>query len=101
MQSGPLAISISATDWEDYKGGIFKCNSYDKVNHAVLLIGYDQNTWLIKNQWGQKWGESGYIRVTKDRNYNCKIGTSAFWMWESSSTIALFGMLLGLLAFQM
>lgn len=82
-----MAISISATDWEDYKGGIFKCYPTDKVNHAVLLIGYDQSSWLIKNQWGTKWGENGFIRVSKNRLSNCKIGSSAFWMWESSHNL--------------
>ena len=100
MQDGPLAISVSATNWDDYKGGIFKCNSYDKVNHAVLLVGYDQNSWIIKNQWGEKWGENGYIRVTKDRARNCKVGASAFWMWESTQTFTLIGMLFVLIAFQ-
>ena len=56
LQLGPLAISISATNWEDYRGGIFKCRPSDDVNHAVLLIGYDQNSWIVKNQWGSKWG---------------------------------------------
>lgn len=59
---------------------MFQCRPFDKVNHAVLLVGYTPDYWIIKNQWGTKWGEKGFIRVTKNRNYNCKIGTSAFVM---------------------
>jgi len=51
------------------------------VNHAVLLIGYTNDNWLVKNQWGEDWGEKGYIRVTRNRLNNCKIGASAFTMW--------------------
>lgn len=36
------------------------------INHAVLLMGYnrDENNnsyWIIKNTWGENWGENGYI----------------------------------------
>ncbi len=53
----------------DYSGGIYNgCPyySYRFLNHAVLLVGYNDTTksWLIKNEWGKDWGESGYIRVS-------------------------------------
>jgi C1A family cysteine protease len=56
LQRGTVAISLSGNNWEDYKGGIFRCNSYDKVNHAVLLVGYTPDYWIVKNQWGRDWG---------------------------------------------
>lgn len=38
-----------------------------KTNHAVLTVGYDLGAatpyWLIKNSWGQLWGQNGYIKV--------------------------------------
>jgi hypothetical protein len=34
-------ISISANNWENYAGGVFKCPSTAKVDHAVLLVGFD------------------------------------------------------------
>jgi hypothetical protein len=40
LQEGPVAVSVSGENWEDYKGGVFRCNTNDKINHAVLLIGY-------------------------------------------------------------
>ena len=69
---------------------MYRCNTFDKVNHAVLLVGYTPSYWIIKNQWGLKWGEQGYIRVTTDPLYNCKIGTSAFVMWEKYQLLALY-----------
>ena len=73
---GPLAIAVSATDWEYYSSGVWKCNSYDKINHAVLLVGWTNDAWIIKNQWGSDWGEKGYIQVSRDPRYNCKIGSA-------------------------
>ena len=55
----------------DYKGGIIDdielcAPGYE---HAVLIVGYgtdedtNQEFWLIKNSWGDDWGEDGYIRI--------------------------------------
>jgi aminopeptidase C len=33
------------------------------MNHAVLLVGIVSGNWKIKNSWGVKWGENGYIRL--------------------------------------
>ena len=61
----PVAISVSATQWEYYGSGIMTCGPLDPVNHAVLLVGYTPDYWIIKNSWGDNWGEDGYIRVSR------------------------------------
>lgn len=66
---GPVMVGIYASrSFMLYGGGVLSsCPTYSYIllNHAVLLVGYDDATgsWLIKNQWGSEWGESGYIRV--------------------------------------
>lgn len=74
---------ISSVGWDDYGSGVFRCKKGSKINHAVLLVGYTSSYWIIKNQWGEDWGEKGYIRVSKSRHNdaNCKIGASAFYLW--------------------
>ena len=56
LQDGPVAIIVSASDWQNYGSGVFSCSSDAEVNHAVLLIGYTEEYWMIKNQWGDQWG---------------------------------------------
>ncbi len=52
------------------------------MNHAVLLVGYDESKWIIKNQWGKSWGEKGYIYVTRNTLRNCKIGVAVHQLYN-------------------
>ncbi|UYV77994.1 CTSF [Cordylochernes scorpioides] len=71
FKKGPLAIGVNSNVLQFYKNGISHpwrlfCNP-DKVDHAVLLVGYGVDTnnflrkkipyWIIKNSWGDTWGE--------------------------------------------
>ena len=37
-------------------------------NHAVLLVGYNQTHWVIKNSWDTWWGDNGYGYIDKANN---------------------------------
>ena len=72
---GPLSVSVNANTWSLYQRGVFtadECPAGRFNNHAVLLVGYgiDPETeapyWLIKNSWGPKWGEDGFIRIARE-----------------------------------
>jgi len=68
---GPVAISVAANNWFSYYSGVFSgCDNI--VNHAVTMYGYGKTTshkyWLVKNSWGQDWGENGYIRILRHEN---------------------------------
>jgi len=81
---GPLAISVAANDWPSYAGGVFDACSYKhnvKMNHAVQLVGYGTDEkfgdyWLIRNSWGESWGEDGYIRILRERETKCGVDTT-------------------------
>ena len=78
LQEGPMVVTISATGWSSYTGGVFRCQPSDQLNHVVQLVGYDAESWLLKNQWGTRWGEDGYIRLSRDPFYNCQLGAELF-----------------------
>lgn len=62
VKTSPVAIAVDSADWSLYGSGIFnKCST--NLDHAVLLVGIVSGNWKIKNSWGAKWGENGYIRL--------------------------------------
>lgn len=63
LVSGPVAVAVSSSSWKYYTGGVARCSRNEKIDHAVLLVGYNGDGWILKNQWGKSWGENGYIRV--------------------------------------
>jgi len=73
----PISVAIQANkrSFQMYKSGIYndyKCGT--KLDHGVLVIGYDHDTdlnmsyWIIKNSWGSQWGDNGYIRIQRNIN---------------------------------
>jgi len=73
---GPLAIALDASGWGSYQGGVFDGCSFDEnisINHGVQLVGYGTEYgpagtfpyWLVRNSWGENWGENGFIRLKR------------------------------------
>ena len=72
----PQMVYVAASRWYMYSpksNDIFSCKLNEStktnaLNHAVLLIGYGPDYWLIKNSWGTDYGLNGYIKVSNNRN---------------------------------
>lgn len=69
----PLVQYLRAENgFQFYSGGIYSraCQG-DTINHAVMLYGYSTvnlgqfstDSWLIKNSYGDGWGEEGFMRL--------------------------------------
>jgi len=76
-QYGPISVGIGANDaMSSYRSGIFnKCDG-TAPNHAVNLVGWDEDGqyWIMRNSWSESWGEGGFGRIA----YNCnQIGIAA------------------------
>lgn len=86
-------LGVNANDWGSYAPSIKKIltckksNSAGGINHAVLLVGYTSSYWIVKNSWGTNWGIGGYIYVTRNRSYNCGIGTYYGWLSNVLSAV--------------
>jgi len=65
---GPVAVTVDASLWVYYGGGIFtgcsEANSAD-LDHGVQAVGYSKDYWVIRNSWGANWGEEGFIRISR------------------------------------
>jgi C1A family cysteine protease len=74
---GPISVAVAVDGYfQAYTGGVFDDNTAYDINHAVVLVGWDDTNgcWIMKNSWGTGWGESGYMRIA----YGCdQIGYSA------------------------
>jgi len=108
----PVAVAIvSNKQLQAYRSGIFddpNCNK-NKVNHAVVLVGFGTDTtlsppvdyWIMRNSWGTSWGEKGYAKIRRGTNV-CNLASQPaypvgaldvcanyndtrvpFWMWQS------------------
>ncbi|KAL0279687.1 UNVERIFIED_CONTAM: hypothetical protein PYX00_001188 [Menopon gallinae] len=70
--TGPVACSLDASPYtfQLYHKGIYddeSCSS-TRVNHAMLIVGYTKDAWILKNWWGPHWGVDGYMFLRKGKN---------------------------------
>ncbi|GAB1863442.1 Cathepsin O [Camponotus japonicus] len=72
---GPVAVAVNAMSWQNYLGGIiqYHCDgSFNSLNHAVQIVGYDMAAriphYIIKNSWGSTFGNKGYIYIAIGNN---------------------------------
>lgn len=69
---GPVSVAVDSGSWQTYRGGIVTNCASRGVNHAALVVGYNDTNvppyWILKNSWGLSWGENGYIRIAKGSN---------------------------------
>ena len=98
VKNGPFAISFEVyKDFLHYKSGVyhhvdvdsesgeddhFGFDPFEITNHVVLVVGYGtdrmsgEDYWIVKNSWGEKWGENGFFRIRRG-NDECSFESMA------------------------
>lgn len=63
MTKGPLSVTLSMGGY--WNGDVYQCSAGAMVDHAVMLVGYDDagGYWIVKNSWGSTWNGDGYFKV--------------------------------------
>lgn len=95
MEKGPLVIGVAARSsvFQLYTGGVIRnwdCGT--EVDHAVQLVGFGQDEdglkyWVVRNSWGEKWGENGFFRLERtngnwdivEKSGTCGMMVSGAW----------------------
>ena len=78
QQPVSIAIRSGTSLFQLYKSGVISSTSCGtRLDHAVTLIGYGTENgndyWLMKNSWGENWGEKGYFKVKRTMNRDAGI----------------------------
>eukprot|EP00729_Bicosta_minor_P008948 gene8948-21182_t len=72
MARGPISCGIDAMPILKYTGGIVS-DPGSGVDHVISVVGWGktfstapgggESYWIVRNSWGEFWGEMGYVRV--------------------------------------
>lgn len=68
LLNGPCMASIKLNTNEN-TNEFWKGNS-NLGNHAIAIVGYNQNGFLIRNSWGKSYGNNGYYILPYDEFHN-------------------------------
>lgn len=66
---GPIACGIDAIPLLNYESGIIKTQG-GGVDHIISVTGWGTDPqegfyWIVRNSWGEYWGEMGFVRVAQ------------------------------------
>lgn len=73
----PVSVGVDASNWKYYdpKAQLVFEDCGEVLNHAVLAVAYDADSYIIKNSWATTFGNLGYIHL--------KRGASTCGVWNN------------------
>ena len=79
VQYGPIPVGVDASGsrFITYKDGVIEESECNKEpNHAVTVVGFTPEYWVVKNSWGVNWGDGGYGKISRGHD-TCGISSYA------------------------
>ena len=73
-----IAVAAGAGSWESYDSGVYNACVTAELYHMINIVGWDnegaafdengslppgKGVWILRNSWGESWGEGGYMRT--------------------------------------
>jgi C1A family cysteine protease len=73
LQTGVITIVFGvAQPFSLYNNGTYTGPCAKTPNHAMNVIGYTAQHWIVRNSWGTEWGENGFAKIPRGQN-KCRI----------------------------
>ena len=94
---GPCSTGLVIhDDFLEWNGmGVYEWDKKSGVvgGHAVVLMGWGEEGgkkyWIVRNSWGEEWGDEGYFKVLRGENH-CEIEENVFTGIPNIPAIRLF-----------
>ena len=72
-KNGPIACAMNCVPIMNYSGGIVDMPKESKsTDHIISITGWgtngDRKYWIVRNSWGEFWGELGFFRIYLGEN---------------------------------
>ena len=71
LQEGPVVTAVGAAatpGFMSYSSGILYNVNTTSLDHAMVIVGYTPESWIIQNSWGEGWGDEGFMQISLDSN---------------------------------
>ena len=81
LEQGPITVAFQVYpaffSFKHGVGKVYNCDDFfshsgQYSGHAVEVVGFTSDYWIIKNSWGTSWGHNGYFYMKKGVN-SCDI----------------------------
>jgi len=101
--NGPVTMSFYYDSFyllnDPTYGYIYDCNLCSSSNHLVSIVGWDDtiphhNTagtgaWIVKNSWGDTWGNGGYFYIAYNSSCMCEISYLEYEDYDPNKNLYL------------
>ena len=101
LQNGAVVVSVlTSPAFDSYEKGVYEDTFtepntnpyyYYATDHEVSVVGWDDNPpeggegcWILRNSWGEDWGEKGYMRI-RYGSAGVNLSTCYLWLDPASS----------------